>query len=156
MARRTEILSFFWGFSALGVFIISKLIRKNSDINLLLLCCIIAVISTILYGFIPVLYLKILFLLLQAIFYAAFFPLILSITVHENPQYSGAIIGFTISVGMIGSIIFQPLIGYLTQYVGKFSIIYVIVAAAIIEMVFTFVLFRLSSKKYKIRFKITK
>ena len=148
------ILSFFWGFSALGVFIIGKLIRKNNDITLLLFCCIISVICTILYGFISVLYLKLLFLMLQAVFYAAFFPLLLSIAVHEDPQHAGTISAYTISVAITGSIIFQPLIGYLTQYIGKSSIIYVIMAAAIIEIVFISVLFRLASKKYKIRFKI--
>lgn len=148
------ILSFFWGFSALGVFIIGKLIRKNNDVTLLLFCCIIAVICTILYGFISILYLKLLFLMLQAVFYASFFPLLLSITVHEEPKYAGTISAYTISVAIAGSIIFQPLIGYFTQYIGKSSIIFIIMAAAIIEMVFISVLFRLASKKYKIRPKI--
>jgi fucose permease len=142
------VLSFFWCFSALGVFVTGKLIKKGNEVNLLFLSSIIAVVSTITYGLVPSLYLKIFFLMMQAVFYSAFFPLILSITVHENPRHAGMISGFTISFGITGSLVFQPLMGFFTQFTGKGSIAYIMTIAAIFEIIFTSILFRLVRKKY--------
>lgn len=54
--------------------------------------------------------------MLQTIFFAALFPLLLSVVVHEDPGHTGTITGYTISSSITGSLIFQPLIGYITIY----------------------------------------
>jgi fucose permease len=142
------LLSFFWIFSALGVFFAGKLITRSNEISLLVVGSIIGAGSTILYAFLPVVFLKIVFLMLLAFCYASFFPLLIALAVHENPGASGSILGTIISAAIMGTIIFQPLIGYMAQYFGKATINHVIFAAALIEVPIIIVLFKFLNKKY--------
>ena len=145
------LLSFFWVFSALGVFFAGKLITRSNEISLLVVGSIIGAGSAILYTFLPVVFLKIVFLMLLAFCYASFFPLLIALAVHENPGASGSILGTIISAAITGTIIFQPLIGYMAQYFGKVTINYVIFVAALIEIPVVIVLFKLLNKKYNTR-----
>jgi len=145
------LLSFFWVFSALGVFFAGKLITRSNEISLLVVGSIVGAASTVLYTFLPIVYLKIVFLMLLAFCYASFFPLLIALAVHENPGASGSILGTIISAAITGTIIFQPLIGYMAQYFGKATINYVIFVAALIEIPVVIVLFRLLNKKYNTR-----
>jgi len=142
------LLSFYWVFSALGVFFTGKLIARSNEISLLVVGSIIGAASTILYTFVPIVYLKIVFLLLLAFCYASFFPLLTALAVHENPDASGSVLGIIISAAITGSVIFQPLIGYLVQYFGKAMVNYTIFIAALIEIPVVIVLFKLLNKKY--------
>ena len=145
------LLSFFWVFSALGVFFAGKLITRSNEISLLVVGSIVGAASTVLYTFLPLVYLKIVFLMLLAFCYASFFPLLIALAVHENPGASGSILGTIISAAITGTIIFQPLIGYMAQYFGKATINYVIFIAAVIEIPVVIVLFKLLNKKYNTR-----
>ncbi|MCL5072346.1 MAG: MFS transporter [Actinobacteria bacterium] len=145
------LLSFFWIFSALGVFLAGKLIKRSNEISLVIIGSILGAASISLYTFLPIVYLKIVFLMLIAFCYASFFPLLTALAVHENPDASGSILGIIISAAIAGTIIFQPLIGYMAQYFGKDTINYVIFIAALIEIPVVAVLFRLLNKKYNTR-----
>lgn len=145
------LLSFFWIFSALGVFFAGKLITRSNEISLLVIGSIIGAGSTILYTFLPVVFLKIIFLMLLAFCYASFFPLLIALAVHENPGASGSILGTIISAAIMGTIIFQPLMGYMAQYFGKSSINYAVFVAALIEIPVVIVLFKFLNKKYNTR-----
>ena len=150
------ILSFFWVFSALGVFLNMKIIEmgKGNDISYLLFCVLLGVLSTLIYSVITFIYLKIIFLMLQALFYSAVSPLILSIAVYENPEFGGTIIGTNIAIASAGSLIFQPILGYIIQYFNKSSMGYFLIVTSVIELILVFILFVLIKKKYKIKFKI--
>lgn len=71
------LLSFFWVFSALGVFLAGKLIKRSNEISLLTIGSIAGATSIVLYTFLPIVYLKIVFLMLVAFCYASFFLFLL-------------------------------------------------------------------------------
>ncbi|MCL4417687.1 MAG: MFS transporter, partial [Actinobacteria bacterium] len=148
----SALLSFFWIFSAIGVFLAGKLIKRSNEISLIAIGSIAGAASIIFYTFLPILYLKIAFLMLIAFFYASFFPLLTALAVHEDPDTSGSILGTILSAAIMGTIVFQPLIGYMAQYFSKSAINYVLFTAAIIEIPIVMVLFRLLNKKYNTRF----
>jgi MFS family permease len=114
------------------------------------------VISTIVYCLVPVIYVKVVFLIFQAVFYSSLFPLLNAVAVHENVEASGTVLGTTISVSIVGLIVFQPLTGYLMEWFGKNGINYLLLGVAVIVFAAIFILFKLVSTKYKTRFKILK
>lgn len=143
------VLSFYWLFSIAGLFFIRKLLRKINEITILLSGVILGIIFTFVFSFINLIYVKVICLLLQAIFFSVIFPLALSITVHESNVSSGTLIGFNMAAAMSGSILFQPLLGFIAEYVGKDSIVYLILAGLIIGLIFNLVLYILIRKKNK-------
>lgn len=144
------LLSFYWASSAIGVFLTGKFISRSNEISLLVIGSIVGAACVVLYTFLPVAYLKIAFLMLLAFCYASFFPLLTALAVHENPDASGSILGIIISASIVGTVVFQPLIGYMVQYFGKATINYTIFIAALIEIPVMIVLFKLLNKKYNI------
>lgn len=150
------ILSFFWAFSALGLFLNMKIAEKGkgNDVSLLFACMILGTLSTFIYSFVPIIYVKIIFLMFQAVFYSLIFPLSLSIAVGEDMKKTGEIIGVSMSSGGVASIIFQPFMGYMIEYFGKASIAYILVVTSMLELIMVLALFKLVQNKYRIRFKI--
>ncbi|MCL4377564.1 MAG: MFS transporter, partial [Actinobacteria bacterium] len=112
----STILSVFWAFNALGVFITGKIVSKTREVNLILIYSIVGGLSTIIYSLIPFVYVKIIFLIFQAIFYSSLFPLLTAVAAHENVESSGTILGFILSFSVTGLIVFQPLSGYMIEY----------------------------------------
>lgn len=145
------VLSLYWIFSVVGLFFIGKLLKKSNEITILLLGAIFGIICISISVFSNLIYIKLVFLLLQAIFFSTVFPLALSITAHESHLNSGAIIGFNMAVAISGSVLFQPLLGFIAQYIGKGSILYVILAGLIFGLIFNLILFMLVNKKYSFR-----
>ena len=60
-------------------------------------------------SFVPVIYIKVIFLVLQALFLSSIFPLAKSIPVEEAPASAGTIIGLVLTVQGTGMMIFQPI-----------------------------------------------
>jgi len=143
------ILSFYWIFSILGLFITNRAINKIGELNSLFIFAAAGTISTVVYSFVPNSIVKILFLFFQAIFYSGIFPITIAIAVNESIENSGTIIGICLAVGSSSSIVLLPLIGYLAQYYGKEYIAYVILLIAILGLIFVAILFKLLGKKYK-------
>jgi len=148
------ILSGFWAFNAFGVIIAGKLLLKTNETSLLLLFSIFGAVSSVLYSAIPLIYIKIVFLVMQAILYSGFFPLLNAIAVKEDPDLSGSILGITISVSVLSQIIFQPLTGFILQNSGLNGINILLVVCAAALFISTFSLFKVSSKKHGICFKL--
>ena len=148
------ILAAFWVFNALGVILAGKILLKTNEASLLLLLSIFGAVSSIIYGVLPLTYIKIGSLVLQAIFYSSFFPLLNAIAVKEDPDFSGSILGMTISVAVLGQIIFQPLNGFIMQYFGPDGINYLLMICATALFISTFFLFRFSARKHGISFKL--
>ncbi len=148
------ILSAFWAFNALGVILAGKILVKTNEASLLLLLSIFGTASSLIYSAIPLTYIKIFFLVLQAIFYSGFFPLLNAIAVKEDPDLSGSILGLTISVAVLAQIIFLPLNGFIMQYFGLNGINYVLMICAAALFASSFLLFKVSVKKYSISFKL--
>ncbi len=144
----SAVLSVFWAFNALGVFLTGKLIKRSNEKSLILIYSIIGFISAVAYSLIPFVYVKIIFLILQAVFFSSFFPLLNAIAVHEDVKLSGTILGVTISIALLGLVIFQPLTGVIVEYLGNAGVNYLLSATALGSFITTIVLYRLVSVKY--------
>jgi len=144
-------LSSYYLFSILGLVITNFLIKKFKEINILVTGYIIGTVSLSLFSFIPLIYAKIFFLMIQGLAFACVFPLVKSIPIDENPEASGTIIGFLHAAQGIGVMIFQPILGIFAENYGGKSIIFVILTGQLIGMTITITLFIL--KRNKMEFK---
>jgi len=147
------VLSFYWVFSIIGIFFMGKLLKKSNEITLTLFGAILGIICNIVFIFTDLIYVKFIFILLQAMFFGVIFPLTLSLILmaYENHSRNGTILGFNIAAAISGSILFQPLLGFIAEYVGKDSTIFIILAGLIMGFIFNLILFMRLHKKYKTR-----
>ena len=149
VALGSAFLSLYWLFSILGLLLINKILKKTNEITLLFLGCLVGTACLSVFSFVPNIYIKIVFFSIQAIFFSGIFPLSTSIAVHESSKSSGTILGFVIAFVFSGSIVFHPVFGYVAEYLGKHFIAYVALAIALIGLIFTFILLKVYSRKYK-------
>lgn len=148
VAYGSAILSLYWFFSIIGMIITTRIISRVREITILLSGCLAGTICLSIFCFIPNIYLKIVILSIQAVFFAGIFPLTTSISAKRDKENSGTILGFTIAFAFAGSIIFQPIYGYIAEYLGKNYIAYLALGGSIIGLVFTIILFRIIRKKH--------
>ena len=78
--------------------------------------------------------------------FSAIFPLAITIAAKRDTKNSGTILGFTIAFAFAGSIVFQPLYGYIAEYFGKEHIVHVTLGGVLIGFVFVSILFRILKK----------
>jgi len=142
------ILSFYWAFSTLGLYIGIKLLPKSNEITLLLISAITGTLFLAAASFLHPQWLKIAFLMLQGMFFSVIFSLSISISAYENNQMKGTIMGFNIASALLGGVVFQPILGYVAEYVGKQYTIFAILAAAALGSFCTAALFYILHKKY--------
>jgi len=148
VAYGSAILSMYWFFSIIGMIITIRIISRIREITILLSGCLAGTICLSIFCFVPNFYLKIVILAMQAIFFAGIFPLTVSISVKRDKENSGTILGFTIAIAFAGSIIFQPIYGYIAEFLGKNYLVYLALGGSIIGLVFTIILFRIIQKKH--------
>jgi MFS family permease len=125
----------------------NKILKKTNEITLLFLGCLIGTACLSVFSFVPNIYIKIVFFSIQAIFLSGIFPLSTSIAVHESSKSSGTILGFVIAFAFSGSIVSQPVFGYVAEYLGKHFTAYVALAGSMIGLIFTFILLKVYSRK---------
>lgn len=140
------IVSAFWFFAIVGLFLTNMLLRRSQDYKVLFLTCIIGTLSLGLFTFLTNAYLKISFLILVAVFLAGIYALCLSISIKQNPKASGTISGFCIAMGVSGSIILQPFIGYIAEYKGREYVAYIILGVALLGLILVSILYSLIKK----------
>jgi len=150
VAYGSAILSVYWFFSIAGMMLTSRLVRRFSEIGILFYSCLAGIIFLSLFSFMPFLYIKIAALALQAVCFAAIFPLTTAISANSDPENSGTILGFTIAFAFAGSIVFQPIYGYVTEYLGKGYISYIALGGSLTGFIFVAMLFRIMSRRIKV------
>ncbi len=143
----SAVLSVFWAFNAIGIVIAGRLIRRFNELKLLLIFSIVGGISAAFYSMLPNIYVKIFFLILQAIFYSSFFPLLNAVAVHEDARSSGTILGITLSISVIGLVFFQPVSGAIMEYFGTDGINYLLLITAFLLFLSIVLLYKRLSKK---------
>ncbi len=146
VAYGSAILSLFWFFSILGMIITIKIVSRLKEITILFYGCFAGTICLTLFSFIPDIYVKIVILAIQAVFFSGIFPLTTAISIQRDPENSGTILGFVIALAFAGSIVFQPVFGYVAEYFGKNNIVFIALGGAILGLIFTFILFRMIRK----------
>jgi len=113
-------LSIYWLFGLVGAIVVNRLIKKFSGIGLLVSICIMSTVSLAITSFSPNIIVKIIFLLILAFSFSGIYPLLTVIPVKEDlKENSGSILGFVISIGFLGQIVFQPIFGYIAEYFGE-------------------------------------
>jgi MFS family permease len=147
VAYGSAILSVYWIFSIVGMMLTARLVKRFSEIGILFYSCLIGIIFLSLFSFMPFLYIKIASLALQAVCFAAIFPLTTAISANSDPENSGTILGFTIAFAFAGSIVFQPVYGYVTEYLGKEYISYIALGGALTGFIFVAMLFRIIRRR---------
>lgn len=147
VAFGSAILSIFWFFSILGMIINTRLVSRFSEVSLLFYGNLIGTLCLALFSFIPNVHAKIVLLGIQAIFFSAIFPLTTAIAAQRDQKNSGTILGFVIALAFAGSIVFQPVYGYVAEYFGKNNIVLVGLSGAVLGSIFAFILFRIIRKK---------
>ncbi len=147
VAYSSSVLTLYWLFSIIGMIIIYKIISKIKEIIILFVGCLLGNLCLVLFSFIPNVFIKIVALAFQAIFYSGIFPLTTAITSQRDQKNSGAILGFMIAFAFAGSIVFQPIYGYVAEYLIKSYIAFISLGGAFIGLLFTFILFKIVCKK---------
>ena len=147
VAYGSAILSVYWLFSIIGILITTKIVSKYKEVDILFYSCLIGIIFLAVFSFTPFIYIKIAALALQAMFFTAIFPLTNAIAAKRYPKNSGTVLGFTIAFAFAGSIVFQPIYGYVTEYFGKEYIAYIALAGTLIGFIFLSILFSIMKKE---------
>lgn len=150
VAFSSAVLAGFWAFNAVGVLITGWAIKRFNENKLIMFYSIVGIISTISYSIIPHVYVKIVFLILQAICYSSFFPLLNSIAVRQNEEFSGTVLGVTLSVSVIGLVFFQPVSGAIMEYFGKTGVNYLLIVTAVMFFLFILLLYIKLAKTDKV------
>lgn len=151
VAQSSVYLSVYWFFSVAGLLTINQLIKRLKEINILIWGCCIGTLCLLLFSLVPNIYLKILFLSLQAIAVSGFFSLTTSIAVQEEPENSGTVLGFTIASSFSGSIAFQPVFGYVAEYFGEEMTVFIALAGVALGLIMVIILFKIIKKNIVIQ-----
>ncbi len=146
VAYGSAILSLYWLFSIIGMVLTTRLLKRFKEINILFYSCLAGIAFLAVFGFSSMIYIKITALALQAVCFAAVFPLTTAISTNRDPENSGTILGFTIAFAFAGSLIFQPIYGYIAEYLGKEYIAYIALGATLVGFIFVSILFRIISR----------
>ncbi len=150
------ILSSYWVFSIIGLYMTNWLLKKTNEITIIFVGFIIGVICISIVAISPSITVKLVFLMLQALFLAGIFPLAKSIPINENPHASGTIIGFVLLIQGIGIMIFQPVLGFFAENLGRDFTVYVVLAGLVLALIFTSLLFFFLNKKYGTRLTLSR
>jgi fucose permease len=143
----SAVLSGYWMFSIIGLLITNFLIRRFKEVNILIIGYLVGAISIILVTFVPQIYIKIVFLMIQGLALSCVFPLVKSIPIDENPDASGTIVGFLLTIQGAGIMIFQLIIGVVAENLGVESIISIIMSSLLIGLILTIALFVVLKRK---------
>ena len=118
-------VSAFWFFMAIGIWSSEFLSKKIHDVKIIFASTVlvfISITSIILFNSLPVIFV---FTVLLGISLSPVFPLTASTAISQDPEISGTISGFTMSFPLAASIIFQPLVGYVSDIYGTGKSIFV-------------------------------
>ncbi|MDD3520724.1 MAG: MFS transporter [Actinomycetota bacterium] len=133
-------VSIYWFFTFIGLQLISKVLKYFSEAKILFYGGLLSSVGLVFYGIVPNIYVKIIFIIMVAIGVSGIYPLAAAISVRENPQASATASGFTVAMGIAGSLIIQPLMGFVAEYFNKRNVPFVLL---IICLLGTFVAFLL-------------
>ena len=133
-------VSIYWFFTFVGLQLISKMLKYFSEARLLFYGGLLSSIGLVFYGTVPNIYVKIIFIIMVAIGVSGIYPLAAAISVRENPQASATASGFTVAMGIAGSLIIQPLMGFVAEYFDKRNTPFVLLFISIIGTFIAFLM----------------
>jgi len=140
-------VSSFWFFMAFGIWSSEFLSKKIHDVKIIFASTVlvfISITSIILFNSLPIIFI---FTALLGISLSPAFPLTASTAISQDPEISGTISGFTMSLPLTASIIFQPLVGYISDIYGTGKSIFVQFYLSIVYVTFALILVILYFKR---------
>lgn len=132
------VVSLYWGVSIIGLVISSKLVQKISEVKIITIFTVFAVIFLTCFNLVPFQGLKVALLILTSISLTSIFPMSCSLSVKEMPEFSGTILGFNITFCYLGILLIQPVIGVIAEYINRSYIMLVALVSALLGLVFAF------------------
>jgi len=142
-AYGSAVLSLYWFFSSIGLIIISRIISRFREITILFFGCLAGTACLFIFSSVHNVYIKIVALIIQAILFVGIFPLVTAILVKRKFEKSGTILGFNLAFSFAGSMVFQPLFGYVAEYFGENYIPFIALTGTLIGLIFAGLLFRI-------------
>jgi len=118
-------LALYSAFLILGMFVKKFLLKYFNEKQILLYNSIISLIFLLLSFITNIIFLKIIFILIFGINIIGFITISTSLAIETNPKYSTTVIGLIQGVNFLGIIIFQYIIGYLSEHFSKNSVFYI-------------------------------
>ena len=135
-------VSVYWFFTFIGLQLISRLLKYLSEAKILFYGGLLSSIGLVFYGIVPNIYVKIIFLIMVAIGVSGIYPLAAAISVRENPQATATASGFTVAMGIAGSLIIQPLMGFVAEYFNKRNVPFVLLVISVLGTLIAFLLLK--------------
>jgi len=120
------VLAGYFAVSLSGLLIVSRIMNRISEGKIVLATFIAGTLSFFLVWRIPEFIGKLPFLLTGGICFATTFSLSMAISAYEDRKNTGTILGFQLTMALLGGIVFQPLYGYAAEYWGTRSVMGVI------------------------------
>ena len=149
MSVGSLVVSLYWGFSIIGLFISDKLVKKLSEIMIIMIFTSLAVVFLTCFNFVPFQSLKAVFLILTSMSLTSIFPMSISLSVKERSEASGTILGFNIVFSILGVLLILPIMGVVAEFVGKSYIMLAVLASNILGLIFVFMLLSFISVTHK-------
>jgi len=134
------ILSLNLFFFCAGMFLQSSLLNKFSEKKLMQVFSIPAFVFLFASFILDNLILKVLFILFFYFAFSGIATIALSLAIKQKPRYSGLINSIINSYGLVGTIIFQYLAGYLAENFSASGVFYISLSALFLLVVFTSIL----------------
>jgi MFS family permease len=136
-------VSIYWIFTFVGLQITSKLLEFLNEEKILFFGGIFCIISLVCFSLFNIVFVKIIFLCFVGISISGIYALSGAITVRENPKMAGTASGFSIGMGLVGTLIVQPIMGFVAQYHSKTYIPYVLIVLATLGTIMAAILLKI-------------
>ncbi len=134
------ILSLYLLLFGIGMYVKSSLVARFKDKKIMQFSSILAFVLLFISFFLDQVIFKIIFILLFGLAFSGIAAISLSMSIKQNPRYSGSITSIINSFGFTGVIIFQYTAGYLSENFSVNSVIHISLAALFLLVVFTSIL----------------
>ncbi|GFP31256.1 MFS transporter, partial [Candidatus Hakubella thermalkaliphila] len=140
-------VSGFWLSIAVGTIIFARMARRYQDLTLVLWGSVATLVFVLIIALWDNVVAKMIFTALFGLSLSGIFPLSMSLAIHQKPQASGAISGLLFAMTSLGALYSQPLVGFVSEILGRERGIYVGLGNSILLLGTVLVLVLVSRRK---------
>lgn len=144
-------VSGFWLSITVGMMIFAGLSRRYKDLTLILWGSVATLVFVLIIAIWDNVVAKMIFAALFGLSLSGIFPLCMSLAIHQKPQASGAISGFLFAMTSLGALYSQPLVGFVSEILGRERGIYVELGNSILLLGTVLALVLVSRRKSLLR-----
>jgi MFS family permease len=133
-------LSLYWLSITGGVKLKQIAIKKFKDYQIMFLGCLLNAIFMLIITFSQNIIIKIIASILIGLFLGGFTALTTSFAIGQKPELSGFISGYILGMLSLGNMVFQPIIGYISERFGRGTGIYVQLIGSVLLFITAFII----------------